>query len=461
MTRCKSCKGAGWGVTNPCKKQVGSGFAESYPRGMANRAKWAWLLALSVGTAAALANCSSEDEGPPPSGAGGKKSTTTTKTACKSPKSMTVSGLTASTTLPGTLEGKAKGSDGKEWTIRIELSDREDAKNAPGVYDLAEQPTYDGCRQCVVAFQGDELLGAEKQLFQTGGTLKLDTVSSPPTGVSKGELQKVELREVTIDAESAEVVEVSGGVCYNITSFEWDTTPDPDQKCQKAEDCGDPQSVACDPKTGQCVAFQCEIETNKGCADSELCLAQEIGASYGACYPTCTPFYPEDSCPSGRECVPLDAEQTRGKCLPPGASAGGSSCTPGLLETGCAAGLLCVGPEGEQVCRKTCDFFDDTVTCSGGDRCVFGGYCTSEAGESAAIDAACSGSAFEGAPCGLDGSTYRGLCTAEEGGLKCRQACRSGSVFEDCPEGMVCAVGAGETALPSCQPKKLDEEVTP
>jgi len=418
---------------------------------MANHARWAWLLALGAGaTAASLANCSSDGD-PPPTTSPGKK--TTTKTPCKSPKSLQVTGL-ATTDQPGVLRGKAKGADGKEWTLQIELSDREDFKSKPGAYDLGQQLSYDDCRQCVVGFQGDELGSAPKKLFQTAGTMKLDTVTSPPSAVSKGELQKVELREVEIDPETAEVKEVSGGVCYNISTFDWDTTPPAGKKCQSAADCGDPQTVACDPKTGACVAFQCEVETNKGCAaDKELCLSQEIGATYGACYPTCTPYYAPDSCAAGLECAPLDADQTRGKCIPAGGAGEGSPCQPGPLTTGCQAGLVCVGPDGGEVCQKACDFFEGTVGCAAGQQCVYGGYCTAEPGDGAALGASCSSGAVEGAPCGLSKSTYRGVCVAEAGALKCRQTCRTGSVFEDCEEGQTCAVSDGEAALPSCQPK--------
>lgn len=416
---------------------------------MAKHAQWAWWLTLVVGAAAALANCSKDDDAPPP-GSTGKKPT---KAACKSPKTMTISELSA-TTQPGVIQGKAKGADGKEWTLQIELSDREDFKNKPGSYDLSEQTSYDGCRQCVLGFQGaDTLLDSTKQLFQTNGTIKLDTVSSPPSAISKGTLEKVELREVTLDKETGEVVEVSGGTCYQISSFDWDTTPEPGKKCQTPEDCGDPETVTCDPKTGTCVAFQCEIETNKGCSEKELCLAQQIGASYGACYPTCTPFFAEEACPSGAECVALDADQISGKCLPSGGASEGASCKPSLLGTGCAPGLRCKGPEGAEVCQRECDYFDGTVACPSGQQCAYGGFCTTEGGDSAAFGLPCSGGASEGTPCGSDGSAWRGVCSFGANGLYCQQTCRPGSVYLDCGETQVCAIGEGEAALPTCQPK--------
>lgn len=423
---------------------------------MAKYARWAWWLTLAVGTAAAVANCSKEDEGPPPSGTPKK----TTKTACKSPKALTVSELSP-TTQPGVLRGKAKGADGKEWTLQIELSDREDFKHKPGTYELGEQTSYDGCRQCVIGFQGaDELLDSTKHLFQTNGSIKLDTVSSPPSAISRGTLEKVELREVTLDLQTGEVSEVSGGTCYQISSFDWDTTPPSNTKCQKPEDCGDPETVVCDVKTGTCVAFQCEIETGKGCASNELCLSQQIGASYGGCYPTCTPFYAQDSCLPGVECVAMDADQTRGKCLPTGPGGEGASCTPSLLNTGCQPGLLCNGDEGAETCKRVCDFFDDTLPCPSGQQCVFGGFCAAEAGDSAALGAPCGGASAEGEPCGSDGGTYRGVCVSGASGLTCRQACRPGSLYYDCGEGLVCAIGDGETALPTCQ-QKIEEEVAP
>jgi hypothetical protein len=421
---------------------------------MAKHTRWAWWLALTVGAAAMVANCSQEEEVPPPSG-GPKK---TIKSACKSPRKLTISGLEP-TTMPGVLKGTAKGSDSKEWTIHIELSDRPDFKHKPGTYDLASQESYDGCRQCVIGFQGaDDLLDAPKHIFQTGGVMRLETVTSPPSGVTRGTLENLELREVELDKATGEVTEVSGGTCYQVTRFDWDTTPAPNTKCTSAEDCGDPSTTTCDLKTGTCVAFQCEPESNKGCASNEICLIQNIEAIYGACYRLCTPFLPEDACPSGFECVQLDHDQTEGRCLPPGGAAEGASCKAGVIQTGCQPGLRCVGPEGAETCRRACDFFDDTSPCGAGQKCVYGGFCTDEQGDSAAIGAACGGDSFDGSPCGSDETTYRGICTDVNGTLRCQQACRPGGIFQDCGEQLVCAVGDTESALPTCQPKVEDEE---
>lgn len=419
---------------------------------MAKHARWAWWLTLAVGaTAATLANCSKEDEALP--GNNVKKPTV----SCKSPKAMTITDLHA-TTLPGIIQGTAKSTDGKEWTLQIELSDSETFKNQLGRSELSNPSNYDDCHQCVLAFQGaDSLIDSTKQLFQINGSINLTTISNPPSAISKGSLEKVQLQEVSFDKESGEIKALSGGSCYEIQSVDWDTVPEPGKKCQSAADCGDPQTVACDLKTGTCIAFQCDIETNKGCSEKELCLAQEIGASYGTCYPSCTPFYAEDACSKGAECVPLDADQIVGKCLPAGDAAEGVACDPNLLNSSCQPGLRCAGLEGTETCRRECDFFDDTVQCPSGQQCVYGGYCVAEAGDSAALGAACAGDAFEGAPCGSDGSTWRGLCSSSEGGLICQQACRPASVYHDCEEGKVCAISEGEAALPTCQPKMEED----
>ncbi|MCU0659832.1 MAG: hypothetical protein MUF64_32565, partial [Polyangiaceae bacterium] len=63
---------------------------------MAKHTRWAWWLALTVGTAAMATHCAQEEEAPPPLG-GPKR---TAKAACRSPKKLTISGLTP-TSLPG------------------------------------------------------------------------------------------------------------------------------------------------------------------------------------------------------------------------------------------------------------------------------------------------------------------------------------------------------------------------
>lgn len=410
------------------------------------------LLALGVGVAVGLVNCSKKAGDDPITTGSPKK--TTAKPVCKSPKTLQVSDL-APTSEPGVLRGKASSADGQSWTFQVELSETLDFKQQPGGFDLSKQQTYEGCSHCVVAYQGDEIGKASKALFQSSGSMQVDLITSPPSGTMKGSLSKVELREVKIDPQTAEITEVEGGSCYTLAATSWDTTPPPDKGCQSAADCGDPMTTACDPSTGKCVALQCKIETGEGCDDKKICLSQDIGALFGACYARCTPFYPEDGCAAGLECASLDGNQTHGKCVPAGSAGEGAACKPTPISTGCQKGLVCVGPEGGQTCRKACDFFDATQSCGPGAQCVYGGFCSADKGDGAPLKAACSGSSTEGTPCASDGTAYRGACVFGSG-LVCGQLCRVGSVYKDCEEGQVCVIGEGEAALPTCQPKMIE-----
>ncbi|RYE93193.1 MAG: hypothetical protein EOO75_04925 [Myxococcales bacterium] len=420
------------------------------------------LLALGVSaTAVPLANCSGGDDAPPKPGK--PAGTTTTRAACKSPTKLTVGEMKPSERFEGVLEAAATDPQGNAWTVRIELSDRDDYSTQVGKYDLATQSeSYEGCRQCVVAYQGEDFLDADKQLFQSRGSIDLATVSSPPTAISKGTLTGVELRQVKLVSNSAGLTDVKNGSCYVIDELSWNTVPADNKPCQTPQDCGDPSSVTCDPETGTCKAFQCEIGTSKGCdVATQLCLAQQLGASYGACYKTCTPFFAEDGCPSGRECVTLDGSQSQGVCLATGAGAAGAACEREQLSTSCQPGLLCRGLGGaEPTCHRTCAYFDETNTCAAGERCVYGGLCTTDAGDKAALDAPCGADALEGTPCAADTGVFRGQCVATGTDDKtfCKAPCRQGSVYkQECAEGTTCTLSYGEAALPYCAP----DEVTP
>ena len=423
------------------------------------------LLALGVSAAAApLAHCGGDDDDlsrPSKPGTG-----TTTEHVCKSPKKLTVEKLHPSETRDGVLEGTATGADSTTWTIRLELSDTSEAKTSKGTYDLSKENTnYDTCQRCVVAYQGEEMLGASKLLFQNSGTMELATVSSPPTSVSKGTLTKVLLREVQVDGMGAEMTDVKNGGCYEIDTLEWDTLPAANTKCQTPEDCGDPASVTCDPVSGTCKAFQCEIATGKGCdAATQQCLSQSLEAAYGACYPLCTPFLSDVPCANGGECVALDGDQVTGVCLSTGAATEGQPCEVSLVSSGCQPGLLCraLGLEEESTCHRQCDFFGDANNCGAGQRCSYGGLCTDDPGEDVAIGTACSPDAIEGTPCAADTGVWRGICVPvidDDGDeettppLMCQQPCRSGSAFQDCDENLVCGMSHGEAALPYCQPE--------
>jgi hypothetical protein len=374
--------------------------------------------------------------------------------ACSSTVALTVGAVTADS-MPGRLTATATSADGQTWKIGLEFNENGLTKLGPGSFDLASELSYADCQHCVTAFQGDSLTTASKALFQNRGTMKLDTMTSPPSGVSKGALSNVEMRLVRVEDGTGALTDVDGP-CFTIAAFSWDTTPPANKPCQAAEDCGDPMSVACDAKTGKCVVMQCDVDTNKGCTDKTICLGQQLGANYGTCYPRCTPFDTTDACASDSTCIPLDSDLSQGKCLKNGTASLGASCTDSPLSTGCAAGLVCAGPDDAKTCRAQCNYFDGPATCGAGQACVLGGYCESEKGDSAAIGSPCASTSDEGVNCGLDpkGAIYRGVCatSADGSSLDCLQACRVGNTYLDCDQdqGFKCRLTDSESALPVC-----------
>ncbi len=421
------------------------------------------LLVLGAGAAAAsLAHCGGDDDDlarPSKPGTG-----TTTQHVCTSPKKLTVGQLHPSEKYEGALEGTATAADSTTWTVRIMLEDSADSKTVAGkAYDLSkESATYADCQRCVLGFQGDDFTGASRQLFQTSGTLQLETVSSPPSAVSKGSLTKVLLREVKVDGMEADMADVKGGGCYEL-DFDWSTLPAPNTKCQSSDDCG---GTTCDPVDGTCKAFQCQTETGTGCDDAtQVCVPQEYGSTFGACYPRCVPFDSTRGCAADRQCVTSNGDQLEGICLTTGTAAEGQPCESTQLNTGCAAGLLCQGDSDESgTCHRLCNFFGTASECGAGQHCAYGGVCVSE-GDPAALGATCGDESGEGTPCGASGGAWQGHCigistypgdgTEEVVTLTCLRPCRDNTV---CPTGESCILTETELALPYCQ---KPEETTP
>ena len=178
------------------------------------------------------------------------------------------------------------------------------------------------------------------------------------------------------------------------------------------------------------------------------------------CYARCTPF--DAPCAGDAECVPLDGNQAEGRCTPRGSGKKLDACVPAAISTGCAAGLQCGAAPGEDstTCHAPCDFFG-AVTCPAGERCAYGGLCTSIGGDMAALGSPCALSSFLGTPCGLVGGRFEGLCApTPSGAMVCRAACRvGGSAFGDCPGDQFCKTTEGEEALPVCQAAPVEEDL--
>lgn len=438
--------------------------------------RWVALAALLAGGFALLANCSSSEEEAPSTvrrsgsdgGSGGSGGAGTSKggssakaggagspgtggaklSACSSTTALTVSDIAAGDEV-GVLVGKGVAG-GETYTVRIELNEEGMFKQAPGMFDLAEQPDYGACNHCVVVYQGESVVTATKAYFQARGKLSLDMVTSPPTGVSKGTLEQVELLMVKVEQGTGALTEDASKSCLSIDKVSWSTEPPKDKPCEGAADCGDVMTSACDPQTRKCVSMACSLEDGSGCGTG-LCLAQTIGATHGACYPTCVPFDPGSTCPPMMTCEPLDLDLLTGKCMQVGTGQEGSSCEITGVSTGCAEGLRCVGDEGAKKCLSACNFFDDPGKCDAGKKCAFGGVCTPDAGDAAALGAPCGAGVMPGTPCAADGNVLRGVCVAEGAGTTCLQPCRLGNVYIDCDEGTKCRQGEDDAAIAVCR----------
>ncbi len=387
---------------------------------------------------------------------------------CKAPIDIEVAALTARPE-PGWYEAKATAK-GKSLTLRLELNGSADTPLTPGSYSLGGEGEndYASCTHCVLLFEGDDLEQASKVYFAAAGTVVIDAISTPVGASSRGSLHGLRLREVTLDAETSSVKTKSGGSCYALEELAWNNDPEPGAACQRASDCGDPTVAACDP-SGRCVVRQCSFDDQNPCPDGAICLAQTIEASAGACFQLCSPK--ANDCPTGLECLPLDAGSTQGRCVGTGATSEGGDCDETPANTGCAPGLRCVNDgdggldttAGNPVCRQRCDFFG-TGGCPTGSRCAYGDYCTPLEYDQAEVDAPCGVDTEAGTPCGPDASAYRGLCVPApelSNQILCRRACTTEGA-DLCPESQYCGDVEGDAFVASvCRPFVADGEVQP
>ncbi|MFO0569651.1 MAG: hypothetical protein U0263_28640 [Polyangiaceae bacterium] len=167
----------------------------------------------------------------------------------------------------------------------------------------------------------------------------------------------------------------------------------------------------------------------------------------GACYASCTPY--SASCTGNRECVSTALDGTEGACFNRDTKAEGAACTVSDTNSGCATGHFCVRDLGTYVCRKLCNYFTSSPGCALAQRCVVGGVCSAESGDSAAIGATCSVASVAGESCGNDGKAWRGTCQTVGSTLTCLKVCRT-SVTADCPAGKSCVPFQGDNSAGAC-----------
>jgi hypothetical protein len=152
----------------------------------------------------------------------------------------------------------------------------------------------------------------------------------------------------------------------------------------------------------------------------------------GACYHACIPF--TSSCGAGQDCLSLAGDDSIGACFATGTVKTGDACTPSDTASGCQPGDACILDQGSTVCRQRCNYFASSPGCNVAERCAYGGVCSAESGDSAAIGQACSSSSQSGERCGNDGKAWRGACSGP--GAACVKVCRTSK--NDCPAGQAC-----------------------
>ncbi len=234
----------------------------------------------------------------------------------------------------------------------------------------------------------------------------------------------------------------TGGVATGGTGGTGGTTG-----CQNAEECSNPATMICNPKTFQCQAGQCTATSQ--CPNNEACLGQVPSAAVGACYPQCTPYATGTGCASTHDCVPYLLDGTEGACFQKGTTADGAACADTDVGTGCVAGSICVRDSGVRVCRRQCNFFASSPACVASQRCALGGVCIAEGGDAAALGAACSVASAAGEICGNDGKAWRGTCQDLGSGLRCYKVCRT-SVSADCTSSQTCSPFQSDTTAGVC-----------
>jgi hypothetical protein len=239
---------------------------------------------------------------------------------------------------------------------------------------------------------------AKTRYVSTKGSLSVSAATSIYN--VKGELLDVTLSESEVVDDK--VVLKPGGQCLHLANAAFDLT----KYCVSGEDCS--KGETCDPSTFRC-ASSCANQNQCGLGQS--CVAQVDNATVGACYSFCRSGKGA-TCGGQFSCqaITLAAE---GQCISAGFIPEGGTCTGQTdTTTDCAPSLLCVGDvpaSGASVCRNTCAALDANPGCPAGQKCLFQGFCTSNADsfDPAPLNGFCSTNLLN---CGADAGGARGVC---------------------------------------------------
>jgi len=309
-----------------------------------------------------------------------------------------------------------------------------------GSFDLAAAPNdkYESCQHCVTVITPDSSERPTRTFFQTGGKIELTKLDPNDSSIAAGKLSEVKLSEVRQNQDGT-WEPVSGGSCFVIPSWSFDTTPVDGIPCEKAEDCGNTARQICSPKTNTCTPFECLMTYDVVCPPDELCMVQVPSeTSIGACYKTCTPSA-SGECAAGSECIAIDPVQKYGVCRPVGEGKLGETCAESDVSTSCEVGSICAGVSPE--CQKTCSYLTKDPGCPEGTVCNLSNICLPpESGDPAPIGGDCQFSWVPFRGCGADGDAFRGLCFSlypEDPVEQCHRLCRMADA--DCPAGEYCA----------------------
>ncbi len=335
--------------------------------------------------------------------------------------------------------------------LNLELYPAGEEPPAAGTYDLSMAPddSYATCEHCILMVAYDEAGQPRRAFFQESGTMTVTKYDSDDWFVAAGEVSDVRLVEVTQNADLSWNV-VPGGLCFDLPTWSFDTTPVDGGACQTNEDCPNEGMQVCDVDSKTCAGFQCSLFGDPPVCDAGYqCMSQygflidreEAGPAGGACYEGCTPDGAGQSASCGSTsatCFALDSTQTYGICLENGGPAIGEACTPSDVATGCAQGAICTGEPPS--CQAICDYLTPTPECPNGTYCSILNLCEPLGiGDVAPVGQTCAPGTPTLTDCGPEGDAFRGLCFRlfeSEPDAVCHRTCRTAE--PDCPGGLEC-----------------------
>jgi cysteine-rich repeat protein len=326
-------------------------------------------------------------------------------------------------------------------------------KLVPGTFDLSAplDAQLATCQHCVYVWQDEQfLLPPGKTFHASRGAMTITAVDDPYQDQLAGSLSGVVLEEVTVGSDGR-YEKVAGGGCFRTPDVAFDTYPKPGAPCVRAEDCGNPFMLGCNPDSKTCTSYECDPFDAPCASGEQVCVPQYGTSNAGMCLDACS-LTGADTCGPTRTCQPRDIFGRFGVCVETGTGALGSTCEPADLVTQCVDGAACLGAPAE--CRQFCRFQRVDPGCPSGQVCDLFQYCKrpSELDVAEENDACAATAAFADS-CGADSTHARGLCFAfrEQDPLLCRRICVDDG---DCQSTSFCAQRF-DTGLKLCEPRPV------